>query len=503
MWWGVINDPIEYLGQYDGRLLATSEGRRILTRLDPKLFAIIYLSKHVKDSAGRMSFSEVHDDWFGQMLGWVPKATKPRAWRKAFVAPRSMGKSTMWFLVAPLWAGAHGHSKFTAAFADSAGQSEQHLATFKAELATNELLRKDFPEFCTPARRPGGQTESDNRSMMKMSNGFVFAAKGVDSASLGLKSGADRPDVLIFDDIEPSASNYSQFQAEKRLSTITDALLPLNEFARVAIVGTVTMPLSIVHQLVKTVTAKEDEHEQWIADEKFRTFYYQPIVADESGNRRSVWPQKWPLEFLEGIEHTRAYALNYLNDPMGNDGGYWTTDDFRYEQPEMLTWTMISVDPAVTSKTSSDGTGLAVVGYDAASGKTYILHAEAIKTTGTGIRDRVGQLLALYPDVKLLYCEVNQGGDLWKDVFKALPVNFKTVHQTAKKEVRAAAALHEYQRGKVYHVKPLVAAEQQMVGFPRAANDDIVDAVGAGVCYFAAAAKPDKHRTQARSGTYA
>jgi phage terminase large subunit-like protein len=480
----MINDPIEYLSQFDARLLAVPEGRRILTSMDPKLFAIIYLSKHVKDSSGRMSFSEVHDDWFEQMLGWVPKPTKPRAWRKAFVAPRSMGKSTMWFLVAPLWAGAHGHSKFVAAFADSAGQAEQHLATFKAELATNELLRKDYPEFCTAARRPGGQTESDNRSMMKMSNGFVFAAKGVDSASLGLKSGADRPDTLIFDDIEPSASNYSQFQAEKRLSTITDALLPLNEMARVAVVGTVTMPQSIIHQLVKTVTAKEDEHEQWIADEKFKTFYYKPIV-ETKGVRRSVWPEKWPLYFLEGIEHTRAYALNYLNDPMGNDGGYWTSDDFRYEEPEMLTWTMISIDPAVTSKTSSDGTGLAVVGFDAASGKTYVLHAEAIKATGTGIRDRVMQLLVLYPDVKLLWCEVNQGGDLWADVFKGVPVNFKTVHQTVKKEVRAASALHEYQRGKVFHVKPLVTAEQQMVGFPRAANDDIVDAIGAGVCYFA------------------
>ncbi len=483
----MINDPIEYLKQYDPRLLAVPEGRRILTRNDPKLFAIIYLSKHVKDSSGSMSFSEVHDDWFNQMLGWVPKATKPRAWRKAFVAPRSMGKSTMWFLVAPLWAGAHGHSKFVAAFADSAGQAEQHLATFKAELATNELLRKDYPEFCSAARRPGGQTESDNRSMMKMSNGFVFAAKGVDSASLGLKSGADRPDTLIFDDIEPSASNYSQFQAEKRLSTITDALLPLNEMARVAIVGTVTMPGSIIHQLVKTVTTK-DEHEQWITDEKFRTFYYQPIVGTD-GVRRSVWPEKWPLDFLQGIEHTRAYALNYLNDPMGNDGGYWTIDDFHYAIADDLAWCMLSIDPAVTTKSSSDYTGMSVVGYSVTSGKTYVLHAEQIKATGAGINKRAAELLAMYPQIGLVYVECNQGGDLWVEALSSLPVNLKQVNQSIKKEIRAASALQEYQRGKVYHTRPLVQLEQQMVAFPRAVNDDMVDATGSAILYFAEAEK--------------
>lgn len=482
----MINDPIEYLKQFDQRLLAVPEGRRILTRNNPKLFAIIYLSKHVKDSSGGMSFSEVHDDWFGQMLGWIPKATIPRAWRKAFVAPRSMGKSTMWFLVAPLWAGAHGHSKFVAAFADSAGQAEQHLATFKAELATNELLRKDFPEFCTAARRPGGQTESDNRSMMKMSNGFVFAAKGVDSASLGLKSGADRPDTLIFDDIEPSASNYSSFQAEKRLSTITDALLPLNEMARVAVVGTVTMPGSIIHQLVKMETSKE-EHEQWIKDEKFKTFYYQPIVADEDGNRRSVWPEKWPLEFLEGIEHTRAFALNYLNDPMGNDGGYWTSDDFQYAEAEELAWCMLSIDPAVTTKTSSDFTGMAVVGYSVTKQRTYVLHAEQIKATGTGINKRAGELLGMYPQIGLVYVECNQGGDLWVEALQSLPVRLKQVNQSVKKEIRAAATLAEYQRGKVFHTRPLVQVEQQMVAFPRAVNDDMVDAVGSAVNYFAEA----------------
>lgn len=29
-----------------------------------------------------------------------------------------------------------------------------HLASFKYELDTNTLLRHDYPDLCTPARRP-------------------------------------------------------------------------------------------------------------------------------------------------------------------------------------------------------------------------------------------------------------------------------------------------------------------------------------------------------------
>ncbi|MBK6874000.1 MAG: hypothetical protein IPG94_22270 [Kineosporiaceae bacterium] len=297
-------------------LLHTSEGRRALTQDEPLLFALLYLTRHLKspDTGGQITLSQVHLDWCRQAQ-WMTRPSAPAEQRDAYIAPRSMGKSTWWFLALPMWAAAHGHSSFVAAMSDSAAQAETHLSTFKHELDTNELLRADYPELCRALSRPRGSTVADNRAMLITAAGFVFAARGIDSSNLGLKVGDKRPDLIILDDVEPDESSYSAAQALKRLGTIRDAVLPLSVYARVVLVGTVTMPGSIVHQLVKAARGEPDLP-AWIAEEGFRAHYYAPIT--EAGE--SVWPEKWPLE-LPGVDP--AYPDVQEKLPQRPDGRRW------------------------------------------------------------------------------------------------------------------------------------------------------------------------------------
>src|SRR3546814_18794720 len=83
----------------------------------------------------------------------------------------------------------------------------------------------------------------------------------------------------------------------------------MNERAHVALIGTVTMPGSIVHQLVETVTTTKDVP-QWITDEKFSVVYIEPVLQNEDGTERSIWPYKWPLSYLNDITHPRSYKQN-------------------------------------------------------------------------------------------------------------------------------------------------------------------------------------------------
>jgi phage terminase large subunit-like protein len=488
----------KWLATLDLRQMATREGRRIRTRLDPMAFGYTYLRHHLAgpETKEQITFSEFHLDVYRQARAWAKPNSEPAANRDVYVAPRGAAKSTMFFLMLPLWMAAHGHEDFIAAFADSGTQAEMHLATFKRELETNELLRMDFPELCAPARRARGTTEADNRGMLIASSGFVFGARGIDASSLGMKVGRRRPGLLLGDDLEPGEETYSAYQAEKRLGALVDSVLPLNVYARVVVVGTVTMPGSIVHQLVKTVTAPDEPPAQWIVDEKFRTHYYPAILTDpETGEERSLWPAKWPMSYLESIRHTRQYKKNYANDPAGRDGDYWNAEDFVYGEVPALTHQLLSIDPAVTAKKKSDFTALAVIGFSASEQRCVVRWARAVRIQpGAPLRDLVLRALELFPDIRGVLIETNQGGDVWQSVLHGLPVPVKTVHQSEPKEVRAARLLNFYQRRRnglplVVHEQRLPAVEEQMIGFPKGAHDDLVDCVGTGVDVFLKRAK--------------
>ncbi|MEV6014728.1 hypothetical protein [Streptomyces sp. NPDC051997] len=495
-----------YLARFDERLLADPEGRRTLTRLDPLLFALVYLRHHLKDEDGRISFGDAHLDWCRAGRGWVRPAAQPAESRDAYIAPRNTGKTTWWFLILPMWAAAHGHVRFAAAFASSATQAERHLSTFKRELDGNVLLRRDFPGLCAAAKRPSGQNVADTQAMYVARSGFIFAAHGIDSSSLGMKVEEKRPDLLLCDDIEPDEASYSAALAAKRLTTLVDAILPLNIYARVVICGTVTMPGSIIHQLVRA--AKGVHAAEWIREEGIRAHHSLPIVQRPDGTERSMWPGKWPIDYLLEIRHTRSYAKNMANDPLAADGALWTPEDFRYPEPpspldrlddglnaadrvdrvtgaDPVTHMMLSIDPATTAKRASDFTGLAVVSWSAQHRRCTVHAAMALKVRpGPELRDRVLALLDEFPRIGLILIEVNQGGDTWHSVLHDMPVKVKPVHQTEPKFARAEGVLGYYQRGRVLHARRLPELEQQMCTFPKGPNDDMVDAVGSAVRRF-------------------
>lgn len=495
-------DLTAYLAQFDTRLLAEPEGRQILTRLDPMLFALVYLRHHLRDAEGRITFGDAHLDWCRAARSWVRRPTQPGLNREAYIAPRNMGKSTWWFLILPMWAAAHGHVRFAAAFASSATQAETHLSTFKRELDGNALLRQDFADLCAPAKRPSGGNVADTQSMFIAKSGFVFAARGIDSSNLGMKVEERRPDLILCDDIEPDESSYSLELARKRRTTLVDSILPLNVYARVVISGTVTMPGSIVHQLVKH--ARGVETAPWIREEGFAAHYTPPIIKTAGGYERSVWPAKWPIAYLKSIEATRSFAKNYANDPLGVDGDLWTPDDFRYpgpEGPDPITHMMLSIDPAVTAKKGSDFTGLAVVSWSAQTRRCTVHEALAVKIPpGVHLRERVLALLDEWPEIGLILLEVNQGQDTWQSVFHHMPVRLKTVSQSEPKFTRAEGVLNHYQRGRVLHARRLRELEEQMCAFPKAPHDDVLDAVCSGVRRFLD--PPKKSVSKASSTSY-
>ncbi|MDI9916902.1 hypothetical protein [Rhodococcus sp. IEGM 1379] len=671
----------EYLDNIPIELLSTSNGRKLVTRDDPMLFAIVYLIDHLKFEQDEPSLSEFHIALAEYGKSWITDDAS----KDCFIAPRSAGKTTWLFLILTLWAAAHEHLKFIAAFSDSASQATQHLQTFKHELDSNELLRKDYPELCKPLMGNNVKRHiAQSNEQIQQSNGFSFSAKGIDAKALGMKIGNRRPDLLLLDDIEPPEANYSALEVAKRLGTVLNSVFPLSIKARVAIIGTTTMSNSIIDQLRKVGEARlawqnelekslhlnqdsnaSDEHLKrhrlstqvpiinnyvsldkgtlndadlrigssdaaesidlpfgrpltekgakfgssetggcfpvcsdiesdssiddlstdidstidredgfisepvknlvcndpreclisaqksdvksdgwetatstplsrvsnfdnseslqsrqnaeleklmgkpqpalqefdqqniieptdfyesldqalrWVIDEQIKVHYFPAIVVDSAGTERSLWPEFWSLNYLNSIRHTRNFYMNYLNKPTSLDAAYWSESDIPIAQLESYRYTLISVDPAIKTKAANDYTGIVVVSFGD-DGKCYVRHAEQLRIVSTELKQKISDLIEKF-DAKLVYCEVNQGGDLWRSVFDGIPAKFRTVHQTEKKELRAARVLDYYKKNLVFHTKNFADLEEQMFAFPKVPHDDILDAMATGVHYF-------------------
>ncbi|MCZ4079574.1 hypothetical protein O1W68_16620 [Rhodococcus sp. H36-A4] len=236
-----------------------------------------------------------------------------------------------------------------------------------------------------------------------------------------------------------------------------------------------------------------DQDLQWVLDEKIHVHYYPAIITNADGTESSWWPEYKPLEELNEIRHTRSFAMNYMNRPVNVDAEYWRESDIQIgECLDGYVRTLISVDPAVSTKQSNDYTALCVVSLGE-DGLIYVRHAEQVRYVSVELKDRVNELVDSF-DAGLVLVETNQGGMLWSSVFDGVQANYKSIHQTEPKPVRAGRALDYYRKNKVRHTRHFAELEEQMYSYPKVTHDDLLDAMGTGIHYFLSASNRPRVR---------
>lgn len=501
----LVEDYIASLPEYKRKLLTTPEGRRAACHTDFRLFCFVYFRDIMKsaDTGNKVTLSEFHEAFIEDALRYMVPSAKPAASRTAWVCPRGSGKSS-WEMMLIIWLGAYYKEPFIALFSATSTQSEDMLSNIRSQFNSNDLLRNDFPSLVRPAtKRSEAIKLSDNKQLVMAENGFILTGRGVNTSVLGMRLGGNRrPTHLYIDDAEAGESQTTSTDVAKLLVTITDDIMPLALNAHLMWVGTTTRPGGLTEQFVHAALGMD--HASWVSDENFKIHYWPALKQDDAGVKRSIWPERWTTEYLCSVEHTRSFKKNFLCLPDPDSYAYWTPDIFLYGDVPALDYVMLSVDPSVTVSERSDFTGLSVVGYSKATQKTYVLHCEEVKLSGADLRKRASELLTMYPAITLIFAETNQGGDLVKDLFSSLPVKVKTVHQSVPKNVRAATALAEYEKGNVIHARKFPSLEAQMMAFPtKGIHDDQVDSVGSACIYFAEVNKPRGSGVKISSGKYA
>lgn len=223
-----------------------------------------------------------------------------------------------------------------------------------------------------------------------------------------------------------------------------------------------------------------DNDLKWVIQYQIAVHHYLPIV-ETNGIEQSLWPSQWSLDYLKSIQHTRDYAMNYLNRPVSMDAGYWADDDIEIEAADGYDKVLLSVDPAVSTKKTADFSAFAVIGT--VGSQIHVIHTEQLRGSPDELRAVTERLIETY-DVQLVLWERNYGDALWKAVLDGIRCKIRFIRNSDKKEARITQSLDAYKRGKVKHSKSMLSLEEQMTSFPNVRHDDLIDAVATGVNYF-------------------
>ncbi|MDD4616823.1 MAG: terminase family protein [Alphaproteobacteria bacterium] len=155
----------------------------------------------------------------------------------------------------------------------------------------------------------------------------------------------------------------------------------------------------------------------------------------------------------------------FLDDIEGALWNHEQLDKLRVQSVPELRRVVIAIDPAMTSGTASDETGI-VAAARGADGLLYVLSDWSGRYSPDAWAERA---LMLYTDMRaqMIVAEVNAGGDLVERILrqKAPHVLFKPVRAIRSKVDRALPVAALYEQGRVRHVGALTQLEDQMCKF--------------------------------------
>jgi len=423
------------------------------------------------------------------------------------VAPRGFGKTSSVNLAYPAKKILFQEKKFIVPISCTATQATMQGENLKRELMSNRMITNLF-----------GPMKSDtfSKEMWVTSTGTAVMPRGAGQQVRGILYGDNRPDLIIVDDLEDAESVRSDEQrAKTKAWFFEDVINSINRSRKdwkIIVIGTLLHEDSLLANLL--------EDPGW--------FHAHLAICDENFN--SNWPDFMSNEaLLKLVDSYRRMGLldsfyrEYMGVPIAKESARFqqsmfkaydeTDEDFIKDRRKLEN--IVILDPAKTTKSTSDDTAIVGIGVEAQTPKLYIrdivrgnLHPDQQYTECFDMADRIG--------ARVIGIEVTSLNE-----FITYPLRTEMLRQKrfydivelkarASKEERIAALVPFYRLGFVYHNRNVCGPlEAQLLSFPRSKKDDIMDALAyvvemleLGERYFVPAEDPDDEFKSLKDNDY-
>lgn len=429
---------------------------------------------------------------------------------------RGFGKTILFGIILPIWAGLNKKSMFTVFVGKDRNLSKERTVSLRAELCFNGRIRWDFPEL--------GMSWDQGEETDFEVNGLRYIALGYKQAMRGRVHGRHRPRLIIIDDLENHTDTNPVIASEKYRYVTEEAFGAFGPQGGLILwLGNLTNSSSALAEFVEKVDNEPDN-----------AFVHYRLVKSEDEAGNSTWPAAYPNHVLAAkrqVMGRAGYERQYLMKP-GIDGDVFKEGWLKFYNPFgastnytnshelptfgqnlLPTWGALQgapivsyCDPSLGGGESNDYKAILTVAFW--GGRYFILDCYMRKAS-------ILEMLAYQYELDRRFkTRQFMEKNFWQSIIwqylpqvaaeKGYMLGIQGIDNRLKKEERILSLQPLFEWGHIYHCvqgQDWNIMKEQLIGFPNAGYDDGPDALAGAISRFKELATANQYQTLERGAS--
>lgn len=457
-------------------LNGTKEERVFLCEHDFSLFFVYYFKDYLK-----YRFAPFHFDMFQDLKDLMNDKYREVTWlmfRES--AKTSIAKAFV------LWLITYNKRRYLNVDSFDKENAERVLFDIVVEMQTNPRLKEDHGELYN-AKRDANEATQKRINNFVTNTGVRVEAHSTGESVRGRLHGHQRPDFLLLDDFETNKTKDSQAHTKQVIDHISEFKGGLDATAKVLYLGNYITEFGSIQNLIDR--AKTDDK-----------LLIRNVPAESGG--KPTWPEKYVMTNAEAAGTNKVsledkkkqlgslvYSAEMLNQPVDEASQKFFKKWFKYKTQDfvdgLITRKFILIDTALSKHAESDNTGISKIWVDEknnwyVAARGYRINPKSLIDLIFQFHDQGFEKIGIE---KTAYSEAIE--PFMQDEMRLrgkYPNVIQLSHGGINKQTRIEGLVPKYEVGQIFHIDgECYELEEELLKFPRAVHDDIVDSESYGL----------------------